>query len=168
MRSESRRAASAAFGCEETAFEGFGANLKSFRARFRRFWLPGLGPNSSFQMPGARGGRHRSRLRPSEALDPQGTPGPLSRVRERVGVRAANTTFQKPIRDTQAAAIAVSSGGGCGFAGAIDVPTRYGRGYGLGRKRLYTAVSELPPSTHSDRHSTAQRAYLKGANPFLV
>lgn len=71
------------------------------------------------RIPDTRGlgeSRHRSRLRPSEALDPQGTPGPLSRVRERVGVRA-NTTFQKPIRDTQAAAIAVSSGGGCGFAG---------------------------------------------------
>lgn len=71
------------------------------------------------RIPDTRGleeGRHRSRLRPSEALDPQGTPGALSRVRERVGVRA-NTTFQKPSRDTQAAAIAVSSGGGCGFAG---------------------------------------------------
>ncbi|MFO6062482.1 hypothetical protein, partial [Pseudomonas aeruginosa] len=53
MRSESRRAASAAFGCEETAFEGFGANLKSFRARFRCFWLPGLG--AEFQFPDARG-----------------------------------------------------------------------------------------------------------------
>lgn len=104
MRSESRRAASAAFGCEETAFEGFGANLKSFRARFRCFWLPGLG--AEFQIPDSRcpglgEGRHRSRLRPSEALDPQGTPGALSRVRERVGVRAsstipANTRFQKP------------------------------------------------------------------------
>lgn len=99
MRSESRRAASAAFGCEETAFEGFGANLKSFRARFRCFWLPGLG--AEFQIPDSRfpelgEGRHRSRLRPSEALDPQGAPGPLSRVRERVGVRTANTTFQKP------------------------------------------------------------------------
>lgn len=77
-------------------------------------WAGGRIPDSRFPELGE--GRHRSRLRPSEALDPQGTPGPLSRVRERVGVRA-NTTFQKPIRDTQAAAIAVSSGGGCGFAG---------------------------------------------------
>ncbi|GLF36871.1 hypothetical protein VNPA141581_56400 [Pseudomonas aeruginosa] len=39
------------------------------------------------RIPDTRGlgeGRHRSRLRPSEALDPQGTPGALSRVRERV------------------------------------------------------------------------------------
>ena len=135
MRSESRRAASAAFGCEETAFEGFGANLKSFRARFRSFWLPGLGAESSFQMPGAREGRHRSRLRPSEALDPQGTPGPLSRVRERVGVRASstipgNTRCQKtnPHYSSRDYAVSGSADGNrCA--------------YGLGREGLYTARS---------------------------
>lgn len=102
-------------------------------------WAGGRIPVS--RCPGLGEGRHRSRLRPSEALDPQGTPGPLSRVRERVGVRAANTTFQKPIRDTQAAAIAVSSGEVVVLRVAIGVPTRYGRCYGLGRERLYTARS---------------------------
>lgn len=67
-------------------------------------------------------GRHRSRLRPSEALDPQGTPGPLSRVRERVGVRASstipgNTRFQNPNPHHSSRDYVVSSGGGCGSAG---------------------------------------------------
>lgn len=101
-------------------------------------------------MPGAREGRHRSRLRPSEALDPQGTPGPLSRVRERVGVRAANTTFQNQIRSTQAATIAVSSGEVVVLRVAIGVPFRYGRGYGLGREGLYTARSGRSLTTTAD------------------
>lgn len=104
MRSESRRAASAAFGCEETAFEGFGANLKSFRARFRCFWLPGLGPNSRCQMPDARCQMPGAR-----------------------GEGPANTPFQNRIRDAQAATTEVSSGEAVVFG---ETPPRYRRCYG--------------------------------------
>lgn len=102
-------------------------------------WTGGRIPVS--RCPGLGEGRHRSRLRPSEALDPQGTPGPLSRVRERVGGGPPTPHFKTKSAALKPRLLRLAVGEVVVLRVAIEMPTRYGRGHGLGREGLYTANS---------------------------